>query len=153
MKIKSLLTASLCALGIFSMAGCSSSKNYTLPPKSDYQGYRIIDGVDKDTIFAQVNLDDNDKIAVAVRDIATTAYSYLEPRYMNSMVTYDGRSKCCESFSSQGLMGGAGLVVYKFSFIGRGTTQIHLVARHKGLSAIANEFDTDHVVTINVNVK
>ena len=134
----------------FILAGCaSSSKTYVFPDKDDYQGYKIIDGVDKDTVFAKVETED--KIAVVLRDIATTSYSFIEPRYNNSMVHFDGKSQCCGPDSP--LMGASGLIVYKFSFIGKGTTAINIIARQKGLSVTASSFETDHVVTVNAEVK
>jgi len=153
MKLKNAFVYCISVLGLVTMGGCASNKTYNLPADREFQGYTIIDAVDKDTVFVKVNSKENEKIAVAVRDIATTAYSYLEPKYMNSMATYEGKTKCCASYSNQGLVGGAGLVVYKFSFIGKGETTISLVARHKGLSVTPSEFETDHVTTLQVNVK
>jgi hypothetical protein len=88
-SVKKILSiAALCFATPFILSGCSStSKTYDLPDKDDYQGYKIIDGVDKDTV--SVKIDKNEKIAVVIRDISTTAYSYLEPRYTNAMVTYE----------------------------------------------------------------
>lgn len=135
-------------LGLLS-AGCTSTpRTYVLPSKSDYQGYKIIDAVDKDTVSVEVDKDE--RIAVVVRDIITTSYSYLEPRYMNSMVKYEGRSQCCRP--STMMPGASGLVVYKFSFIGKGDTRIELISRQKGLSTTAAGFDTDHMVSVNVKV-
>jgi hypothetical protein len=146
---KILSIATLCFAAPFILAGCtSSSKNYVLPDKNDYQGYKIIDGVDKDTVT--VDADKGDKIAVVIRDISTTAYSHLEPRYNNAMVTYEGKSKCCEPTSI--LMGASGNTVYKFSFIGKGKTTIKIIARHKGELITANSLDDDKEFSINVNV-
>jgi hypothetical protein len=142
------LSISICSL----VFGCSSTpKTYVLPTKDQYQGYKIIDAVDKNTVFTKVNLDDNEKLAVVMRDISTTAYSFIEPRYMNSMVHYDGKSQCCLSAGS--LIGTSGLIVYKFSFIGKGNTAIKIIARQKGLSTTVDSFETDHLVTINVESK
>ncbi|APJ02597.1 protease inhibitor I42 family protein [Silvanigrella aquatica] len=141
--------ATLCLSAPFLLAGCtSSSRTYELPKQADYQGYEIIDGVDKDTV--SIEADKGDKIAVVIRDISTTAYSYIEPRYSNSMVTYEGSSKCCTPSSL--LMGASGNAVYKFSFLGKGKTTIKIIARHKGESTTANSLDSDKVFTINVEV-
>ncbi len=146
---KILCIATLCFATPFISAGCaSSSKTYDLPDKDDYQGYKIIDGVDKDTV--SVKVDKDEKIAVVIRDISTTAYSYLEPRYANAMVTYEGKGKCCEPTSI--LMGASGNLVYKFSFIGKGKTTIKIIARHKGQLITANSLDDDKEFSINVNV-
>lgn len=146
---KILSIATLCFATPFVLAGCaSSSKNYVLPDKNDYQGYKIIDGVDKDTV--SVNVDQDEKIAVVIRDISTTSYNYLEPRYMNAMVTYEGKGNCCAPTSI--LMGASGNLVYKFSFIGKGKTTIKIIARHKGQLITANSFDNDKVFSINVNI-
>ena len=142
----------LCAvsIGLLSVvSSCSTPKNYVLPTQDQYQGYKIIDGVDKDTVFAKIETDD--KIAVVLRDITTTSYSFIEPRYNNSMVHFDGKSQCCGPDSP--LKGNTGLVVYKFSFIGKGTTAINIIARQKGLSVTAATFETDHVYNINAEVK
>lgn len=142
----------LCAasLGLFSViSACSTPKTYILPSDNQYQGYKIIDAVDKDTVFEKVET--GDKIAVVLRDIATTSYSFIEPRYNNSMVRYEGKSQCCRPENA--LMGNSGLVVYKFSFIGKGTTAIHMIARQKGLSVTSQNFETDHVYSVNVEVK
>lgn len=127
---------------------CSTPKSYILPKAEQYQGYKIIDGVDKDTVFAKIKTDE--KIAVVLRDISTTSYSFIEPRYNNSMVQYDGKSQCCGPEGP--IVGNTGLVVYKFSFIGKGKTTIKLIARQKGLSVTANSFETDHVYGVNVEV-
>ena len=120
-KILSIATLSFYASFVFT--SCSSTpKTYTLPSKEEFQGYKIIDGVDKDSI--SVNADQDEKIAVVIRDIATTAYNYLEPRYMNSMVNYNGKGSCCLPTSI--MMGNSGNVVYKFSFIGKGKTTIKI---------------------------
>lgn len=135
-------------LSIFSNSCSSTPKTYVLPSNSDYQGYQIIDAVEKDTVA--VELDKGERIAVVVRDITTTSYSYLEPRYMNSMVKYEGRSQCCRTNSL--LIGNTGLAVYKFSFIGKGDTRIELISRQKGLSTTVTGFDTDHLISVNVKV-
>ena len=146
---KILSIASICFTAPFILAGCaSSSKNYVLPNKDDYQGYKIIDGVDKDTV--SVNVDKGDKIAVVIRDISTTAYNYLDPRYTNAMVTYEGKGKCCEPTSI--LMGASGNLVYKFSFVGKGKTTIKIIARHKGELVTASSLENDKEFSINVNV-
>lgn len=139
--------SSVCILSAF--LSCTSSKNYTLPKQEQYQGYKILDGVDKDTLA--VKLETNEKIAVVLRDITTTSYSFIEPRYNNSMVRYDGKSQCCGPNSP--MMGNSGLIVYKFSFIGKGNTTINLVSRQKGLSVTAASFETDHLVTVNATVE
>lgn len=152
--MKKIIALCLFSTSIFSsvLTGCSSTpKTYILPTQDQFQGYKIIDGVDKDTVFSKISLSDNEKIAVVVRDIATTSYSFIEPRFMNSMVKFEGKSKCCEPTSV--LMGNTGLAVYKFSFIGKGNTTINVIARQKGLSPTANSFDTDRVFTINVQVE
>ena len=148
MKFLGLLgVAALCS-AVFT--GCSSSgKNYTLPEGDEYQGYKIIDGVDKNSLREEVST--GDKLAVVVRDIATTAYSYLPPRFNNSMVDFEGLVRCCTSTSP--VMGNSGLSVYRFKFIGKGNTTIRLVARQKGLSPTANHFDTDNIVELNVKVE
>ena len=138
----------LFASSVTLVSGCSTPKTYQLPAQEEFQGYTIIDGVDKQSI--SVDVDKDEKIAIAVRDITTTSYSYLEPRYMNSMVNYEGKSQCCLPTSI--LMGNSGLTVYKFSFIGKGKTTIKLVARQKGLSTVANNFDNDHVINVLVDV-
>jgi hypothetical protein len=141
--------ATLCFSAPFFLAGCSSSpKTYNLPNKEDYQGYKIIDGVDKDTVAVKVGK--GDKIAVVIRDISTTAYNHLEPRYNNAMVTFEGKGKCCEPTSI--LMGASGNLVYKFSFVGKGKTTIKIIARHKGELITANSLDDDKEFSINVNV-
>ncbi len=149
---KKILTFCAVSVTLFSiLTGCTSSKNYVLPAQAEYQGYKIIDAVDKDTVFTKVSLSDQEKIAVVMRDIATTSYSFIEPRYMNSMVHYDGKSQCCSGEASR--IGNSGLVVYKFSFIGKGATTINIIARQKGLSVTTNNFETDHVYTVNVDIK
>ena len=130
-------------------SGCTSKKPSYMPSKDEYPGYTLIDSVDKDTTAAEVEKDG--KVAIVFRDISTTSYSFLEPHYSNSMVHYDGKSNCCAP--QNGLVGNSGMIVYKFSFIGKGNTTINLVARQKGLSATANSFDTDHVYTTTVHVK
>ncbi|MES2614482.1 MAG: hypothetical protein V4591_03605 [Bdellovibrionota bacterium] len=142
----------LCAASVGTMlltSGCSTPKNYALPSQDQYQGYKIIDGVDKNVLFAKINTED--KIAVVLRDIGTTSYSFIEPRYNNSMVHFDGKSQCCGPDSP--IMGNSGLVVYNFSFIGKGTTAINIISRQKGLSPTAASFETDHVYVINAEVK
>lgn len=150
--MKKILTiASLFALSSFVFDGCSSSsRTYLLPEKEDYQGFKIIDGVDKNTLFVKV--DREEKIAVVIRDIATTSYSYLEPRYMNSMVSYEGRGNCCMPTSQGMLVGSSGNLVYKFAFLGKGNTTIKIIARHKGESVTANKLEDDIEFTINVEV-
>jgi hypothetical protein len=144
-----LSIATICLATPFILAGCSSSsKTYVLPNEDDYQGYDIIDGVDKDTVSVEVDKDD--KIAVVIRDISTTSYNYLEPRYMNSMVKFDGKGSCCKPTSIT--MGASGNLVYKFSFIGKGKTVIKIIARHKGKLITANIFDDDKEFSINVNI-
>lgn len=148
--MKKLFTfAGLCFSATLLFSSCSTtSKTYVLPNEEDFQGYEIIDGVDKDTVSLEV--DQDDKIAVVIRDIATTSYNYLEPRYMNSMVKFEGKSNCCKPTSVT--MGASGNLVYKFSFIGKGKTVIKIIARHKGKLITANSFDDDKEFTINVNV-
>ncbi len=137
---------------IAGFTGCSSvPKTYSLPVDSEFLGFRIVDAVDKDTVFLKTALDDHEHIAVFMRDISTTAYSYIEPRYMNSMVKFEGSQRCCRM--KENVPGNTGLVVYKFSFIGRGETTIHMIARHKGLSPTANSFDSDHESMIEIQVK
>lgn len=138
----------LCFLSGASFVGCVTPKNHDVPPAEQFSGYQIIDAVDRNTVSVRVYK--NDKIAILVRDIATTSYSYLEPRYMNSMATFEGLSSCCKP--NQTLLGNTGLAVYQFSLIGVGDTKIQLVARHKGLSQTANHLDDDQVTTINVKV-
>ena len=132
---------------------CSSSREsthgYQLPNKEDFEGYQIIDGVDKYTITQDVSK--TEKFAVVVRDISTTSYSYLEPRYMNSMTTYEGKTNCCRPEGA--LLGNSGLLVYKFSFIGKGETTVKLIARQKGLSVTAKEFESDKPFIMNFKVK
>lgn len=141
--------AGLCFTSAILFSSCTStSKTYVLPSEEDFQGYEIIDAVDKDTVSLEV--DQDDKIAVVIRDIGTTSYSYLEPRYMNSMVKFEGKSNCCKPTSIT--MGASGNLVYKFSFIGKGKTVIKIIARHKGKLNTANSFDDDKEFTINVNV-
>lgn len=147
---KNILTILAISFGVFSfVSGCSTPKTYQLPAQDQYQDYKIIDSVDKDTIFAKV--DPQEKIAVVFRDISTTSYSFLEPRFNNSMVRFEGKSRCCSPDGQN--FGNTGLVVYKFSFIGKGNTTINMVARQKGLSPTANSFETDHLYTVNVQVK
>lgn len=146
---KTLVGFSLALGSVTFLSACSSSKTYNLPTEDQYQGYKIIDGVDKDTVFAKIKTED--KIAVVLRDISTTSYSFIEPRYNNSMAHFDGKSQCCGPDSP--LMGNTGLIVYKFSFIGKGKTTINIVARQKGLSATANSFETDHVYSVNAEVE
>ena len=147
--IKKLLPLCSLAIGIsFVTSSCSSSKSNNLPSQEQYEGYKIIDSVDRDTV--NVKIDKEEKIAVVFRDISTTAYSFLEPRYNNSMVRFDAKSNCCNSDPQ--MMGNSGKIVYKFSFIGKGDTTINLVARHKGLSPTTKSFDDDRVYTINVHV-
>jgi hypothetical protein len=146
---KMLLAFLSSSLMCFGLISCSTPKSYVLPEKDQYQGYKIIDSVDKDTI--SVKIDKEDKIAVVLRDISTTSYSYLEPRFNNSMVRFDGKSQCCQP--QNGLVGNSGLIVYKFSFIGKGTTSINIIARQKGLSTTANGFDTDHIYQTTAEVK
>lgn len=144
----SLFLTSFLSLGFLN--SCSSTpKTYELPAQNQFPGYKIIDGVDRDSL--DIKIDRDKKIAVVVRDIGTTSYSYLEPRYNNSIVTYEGLSRCCRPTSM--LMGNSGLAVYKFSFIGLGKTKIELVSRQKGLSTVASHFDTDNVVRIDLNIK
>ena len=147
-KLKAIIAfSSTLMLGL---TACSSTpKNYELPSSDQFQGYTILDSVERDTVSATVK--NNEKIAVALRDIVTTSYSFIEPRYSNSMVHYDGASNCCHPNTH--LIGNSGLAVYKFSFIGKGQTTIHIIARQKGLSAVANHFETDHDYEINVNVE
>jgi len=154
MKKRNVLvsSAALSALSFFSVGflqGCASTpKTYEMPSKNDYQGYKLIDAVDKDTVA--LSIDTEDKIAIVVRDIGTTSYSYLEPRYSNSMATYEGSSQCCAP--TERLMGNSGLLVYKFSFTGKGNMTINLVARHKGLSTTAKSFDGDKTTSVNLKV-
>lgn len=135
----------LCVFG-----GCVTQEKTThrLPQRNEFPGYRMVDAVDKDEVSLGVSRDD--RVVVFVRDIATTSYSYLEPRYNNSMVQYEGQSNCC--LPSDRRMGNTGLSAYKFSFIGLGETKIQLVSRHKGASITANHLDDDHVVTIRLKV-
>jgi hypothetical protein len=138
----------LCSSASLFLGGCATSKTYELPSKNQFQGYKIIDAVEQDVVSIKVDRDE--KIAIVVRDIGTTSYSYLEPRYMNSMITYEGLSSCCRP--KDPLMGNSGLSVYKFSFIGLGETKIELIARHKGLLTTARHFDDDNTITVNVKV-
>ncbi|KAB8030747.1 hypothetical protein [Fluviispira multicolorata] len=146
--------ATLCLAAPFFIVGCASSpKNPNLPSESESEnykinGYLVVDGIDKDTV--SLKLDKEDKIAVVVRDISTTSYSYLEPRYHNTFVNYEGKASCC--MPKNGLIGASGSSVYKFSFIGKGKTTIKLIKRQKGLLTTAVSFDTDEVFNINVEV-
>ncbi|WGL58532.1 hypothetical protein QEJ31_08260 [Pigmentibacter sp. JX0631] len=148
--MKKLFTLTgLCFSTALLFSSCSStSKTYVLPNEEDYQGYEIIDAVDKDTVSLKV--DQDDKIAVVIRDISTTSYNYLDPRYMNSMVKFEGKSNCCKPTSIT--MGASGNLVYKFSFIGKGKTVIKIIARHKGKLITANSFDDDKEFSINLEV-
>jgi hypothetical protein len=119
-----------------------------LPSADLYPGYKIIDSVDKDT--AETTIKSGEKIAIVLRDNSTTAYSFIEPRYNNSMVHFDGKSNCC--LANPKLIGSSGMAVYKFSFIGLGKTNIQIIARHKGLSSTAESFDTDLTYATNVEV-
>lgn len=149
-RLQQIAFCSLLFLGTGNWVSCSSiPKTYQLPYQDQFEGYKIIDGVDKQAV--KVNVSQDEKVAVVLRDIATTSYSFLEPRYMNSMVNYDGKSACCNPNSP--LMGNSGLVVYKFSFIGVGNTTVHIISRQKGLSPTADQFDTDHQVTIQIHIE
>ena len=73
------------AIGSF-MVGCSTSsrsieENNNLPSQNEIQGYKIISGLNKDSVSIEVDKDD--KIAVVLKDITTTSYNYLEPRTLN----------------------------------------------------------------------
>jgi hypothetical protein len=150
MKSSLLKGLLLSSFALSTVTACKSApKTYELPKDEDYPGYTIIDGVGKDTIDAEAT--GNDKIAVVLRDISTTSYSFIEPRYSNSIVSYDGVSHCCRTNLS--LVGNSGLIVYKFSFIGKGNTVIHIIARQKGLSATPKAFETDRDISIHVKVK
>ncbi|RDB37263.1 hypothetical protein [Spirobacillus cienkowskii] len=140
------------AIGSF-MVGCSTSsrsieENNNLPSQNEIQGYKIISGLNKDSVSIEVDKDD--KIAVVLKDITTTSYNYLEPRFSGSMVKFDGKNKCC---MPKGVaLGNSGNVVYKFSFIGEGKTTITIVARQKSESPTAKSLENDKTFTINVDI-
>jgi hypothetical protein len=141
------------AIGSF-MVGCSTSnrlieENNNLPTKNELQGYKILNGIDKDSI--SIDVDKEDKIAVVLRDITTTSYNYLEPRFSGSMVKFDGKNKCC---MPKGVaLGNSGNVVYKFSFLGEGKTTITIIARPKSESPTAKSLDNDKTFTLNLDIE
>ncbi|BBH51777.1 hypothetical protein [Fluviispira sanaruensis] len=151
---KYITMASILLSAPFALSGCiSSSNNPNMPPNDEIKrykinGYLVVDGVDKDTVA--VSIDKDEKIALVVRDISTTAYSYLEPSFNNAFVNYEGKTSCCTP--KNGLIGASGSVVYKFAFIGKGKTAIKIVARQKGLLTTANSFETDKEFILNVEV-
>lgn len=128
----------------------ASKPKDNFPSAAQYSGYELVDA--RHTTTFALNVKQHSKVAVVVRDLAVTAFTNLDnPVYDRKMVEFEGLDHCCAPDSR--VMGGSGLVVYRFHFIQKGETKIQLIARHKGLSTTADHYDSDIVTTINVNVQ
>ncbi len=135
----SLTAFYVCASLLFS--GCSSSiiKNEMSSKQEDLKDHIVVDARDQKIITLDVR--QKDKIALILRDIATTSYFYLEPRYSSTALAYEGITHCC--FPKKLMMGNSGNIIYKFNVLQEGQTSIEIIARHKGLSSTLAHEDTD----------
>lgn len=138
----------LCGLAFVGFVSCVSSSRPEISYVQDQFGdYTIVDAVDKDVV--SVKLSSGSKIAVIVRDVSTTSYSFLEPRYSNSIVNYEGLSFCCRH---EHLVGQSGFAIYRFAFVGKGITSIRFIARQKGMNATAGHLDSDQETVVTAQV-
>lgn len=138
-------------LGLF-LKGCTSAQtaNDNFPSQSQYPNYKLVDA--RFTNELSIDVRKQEKVAIVVRDLSTTAYSNLpNPKYDNTYMTFEGAEICC--LPSERLIGSSGLRVYKFDFKNKpGKTTIQLVARHKGLSPSKAHFESDLITKIQAQV-